>query len=97
MAREKDCHMKIIFTHNEKTIEIEYLGTGNGEAKLYGVPTDYSEDGYYVSSWQKTEIEPVPACAVSDAHLLCHVNIEKDRESFVLKTVKTTEGADCHA
>ena len=45
----------------------------------------------------KTEIEPAPACAVSDAHLLCHVNIEKDRENFVLKTVKTTEGADCHA
>jgi len=27
-------------------------------------------------------------------NLLCHVNIEKDRESFVLKTVKTTEGAE---
>ncbi len=97
MAKEKDSHMNLIFTHEGKIVEIEYHGTGNGEAKLYGVPTDYSDDGYYVSAWQKTEIEPIPACAVSDARLLCHVSIEKDREDFVLKTVKTNEGANCHA
>ena len=59
MTREKDCHMKIIFTHNGKTLEIEYMGTGNGEAKLYGVPTDYSDDGYYVSAWQKPKSSPL--------------------------------------
>lgn len=92
--------MKIIFSHNGASFETDYPGTGAGHAKLYRVPVDYSEDGYYIGAWQDTELEPVPACGVNDAQLLCHVRLENsgaDGGGLLLKNLETYDGAECHA
>lgn len=91
--------MKLTFSHNGTSFEAEYPGTGSGHAKLYRVPGDYSEDGYYIGVWQDAEIEPAPACAVSDAHLLCHARLESAGTGggLIVKTLEANNGAECHA
>jgi hypothetical protein len=63
----------IVFTHNDASFPIPV--TAPAEVKLYAVPTGYSEDGYFVSTWMPTELEPIPA---SSHTLLCHLSIDSD-------------------
>lgn len=89
--------MQLTFTHKKKSLSVDYEG-GSGHAILYSVPTDYSDDGYYVAAWQDTEIEPVPACAAGAARVLCRVRLESGTDgSMVLKNIESNEGATCHA
>lgn len=88
--------MEITFKHKKKSISVNYDG-GNGQIVLYSVPTEYSDDGYYVAAWQDTEIEPAPACAVGSEKVLCHVRLESGNDGIVLKTIESNEGATCYA
>lgn len=65
--------MKIVFKRNKKKVEIPVFGPS--EVKLYAVPTAYSADGYFAGVWASGELEPVPACPLSDAALLAHVEL----------------------
>lgn len=90
--------MKLKFEHNDETIEFEYQFNSNGNVKLYSVPIDYSEDGYYIAEWRTTEIEPVPACAILDTKLLCHARIDSDNDNVLsMNIVESTDGVTCHA
>lgn len=92
--------MKLTFSHNGVSFETDYPGTGAGHAKLYRVPVEYSDDGYYIGVWQDTEIEPEPGCAVGAARLLCHARLENsgtDGGGLLLKNLETYDGANCHA
>lgn len=90
--------MNISFAHNGVSHGITYNGTRAGNAKFYRVPKEYSEDGYYISSWEDGAIEPVPACGQKEALLLCQVRIENaENGSKFVKIIKTTDGATCHA
>lgn len=88
--------MNLKFTHGKKEIAVMYSGTRPGRATLYAVPTDYSADGYFVATWQDGEIEPMPACAVEKAVLLCVARIESDKGGLIVKTIEN-KGAVCNA
>lgn len=90
--------MNIKFVHGGASYGASYDSVKSGNAKLYKVPVEYSPDGYYIAKWEDGAIEPVPACAIGDALMLCHVRIENaDNGSTTLQILKTIDGATCYA
>lgn len=84
--------MQITFTHQETTFTVDCCDTVK-QIVLYAVPTEYSDDGYFVAHWSAGEIEPIPACASTDAHVLCKADIN-NKEITVSFAV---DGVTCHA
>lgn len=60
--------MHILISCDKADLEAEV--ESGGHLALYSVPADYSDDGLYLAQWSACELEPVPACASSDAVLL---------------------------
>ncbi len=65
--------MQITFQHNRKSLAVPV--DTPAEVKLYAVPQDYSEDGYFAAVWMPQVLEPVPACAAAKAELLAHIKV----------------------
>ena len=55
--------MDILISYDNQTVPAA-LAEGDCVA-VYGVPTDYSDDGLYLARWGAGELEPVPACAAA--------------------------------
>lgn len=90
--------MNINFVHNGASHGATYDSAKSGDAKFYQVPIEYSPDGYYIAKWEEGAIEPIPACAISDTLMLCHVRVENaDNGTKTLKIIKTIDGATCYA
>lgn len=60
--------MKITFSYGRKKVACE-LAAGQ-RLRLYSVPADYSEDGFYAATWERERLEPVPACDATRTKLL---------------------------
>lgn len=52
--------MDILISYDNQVVPVS-LAEGESVA-VYGVPTDYSDDGLYLAQWGAGELEPVPAC-----------------------------------
>ena len=52
--------MNILISYDKEPIPVS-LSSGQSIA-LYGVPTEYSDDGLYLAQWGDEELEPLPAC-----------------------------------
>lgn len=64
--------------------------------KLYDVPTEYSEDGFYAAVWQQGNVEPRPACAGNAARLLAEIAIQEDKDGVVIGGM-LVEGVEAYA
>ena len=53
--------MDILISYDNQTV-LAALAEGDCLA-VYGVPTDYSDDGLYLARWVAGELEPIPASA----------------------------------
>lgn len=84
--------MTITVKHKTKKLVLEYPGESAGFVKLYLVPKSYSDDAYYTASWEQGELEPVPACAVSDASLLAHFAVNSVEAGQTVTPVFLAEG-----
>lgn len=68
--------MNIHFTYQDRAVDIPC--SVGGTLKLYDVPTDYSEDGFYAAIIRPGDIEPYPACAGDQAHILADLDIDSE-------------------
>lgn len=82
--------MKITFTHNKKKVVVPFFGAST--VKLYVVPKDYSDDGYFAAVWLAQDLEPVPACASEAVQLLAHVEIVQENGAYTFQKVFCMEG-----
>lgn len=88
--------MIIKLTHKSKSFDVDV--EKSCDLKLYSVPKEYSEDGYYISQYGYGDIEPAPACAGKDAKLLCHASVSLGTDGSAGVNINISEeGASCHA
>lgn len=86
---------KVTLTHKGKSFDVDV--EKSCDVKLYLVPKEYSDDGYYVSQWGFGEAQPFPACEGSEAKMLCHASVYVGEDGVSVNVNTSNDGASCHA
>ena len=84
--------LKFVYQGRNALVECEL----NDTVKLYDVPTDYSNDGFYAAVWRKSDIEPRPACAGDETRLLAEVSAQPHGDGVAIGGA-LSEGVDVYA